>query len=121
MPKILKTSFLHLYSSDEVLKLYNFGIILFIQKKQYQEHICGSKLIFPRKKMLVIYINVFIKDYNDRVIAILSFYEKYDFKLVVKKNKKKMHLDLTTLKSILIFEKSTLHQNFTNFYSLIWL
>ena len=60
--------------------------------------------IFLEDKLFTIFIVGFTEKYKDKLIAIVSFDNQYEFTSVIKHIKREMYLDLESLKSQLIFE-----------------
>ena len=105
MPLLFKTLFTYLFDSDEVRQLLKFDLTLFSYGSPNIGNTSAETYsIFLEDKVLTIFIVGFTEDYRDRLIAIVSLDNQYDFKSVIKHIKREMHLDLESLKYQIIFE-----------------
>ena len=80
MPVLFKTLFTLLYGSDEVRQLYKFDLRFFsCESPNIGNTSAETYSIFYKDKLFTISTVRFSEDYKDRVIAILPFYDQYDF------------------------------------------
>ena len=107
-----KSLFSHLYSSDEIRELHKFTLQLFSYgSPNIKNTSAETYFILLEEKLLNNFMVGFTEDYRDRLIAIVSFDNQHDFKLVIKHIKREMHLDLESLKSRIIFESEDSNKN----------
>ena len=105
MPLLFKTLLSYLHDSDEVRQLHKFDLTLFSYGSPNIENTSAETYsIFLEDKLFIIFIVGLTEDYRDRLIAILSFDNQYEFKAAIRHIKREMHLHLESLKSQLIFE-----------------
>ena len=105
MQLLFKTLLTYLHDSDEVRQLHKFDLTLFSYGSPNIENTSAETYsIFLEDKLFIIFIVGFTEDYTDRLIAIVSFDNQYEFKAVIRHIKRDMYLDLESLKFQLIFE-----------------
>ena len=105
MPLLFKTLLTLLYDSEEVRQLHKFDLTLFSYGSPNIGNTSAETYsIFLEDKLFNIFMVGLTEDYRDRLIAIVSFDNQYEFKAVIKHIKREMHLDLESLKTQLIFE-----------------
>ena len=105
MPLLFKTLLTYLHDSDEVRQLHKFDLTLFSYGSPNIENTSAETYsIFLEDKLFIIFIVGFTEDYRDRLIAIVSFDNQYEFKAVNRHIKRDMYLDLESQKFQLIFE-----------------
>ena len=98
---LFKTLLTYLHDSDEVRQLQKFDLTLF---PNIENTSAETYSIFLEDKLFIIFIVGLTEDYRDRLIALVSFDNQYEFKAVIRHIKREMHLDLESLKTQLIFE-----------------
>ena len=100
---LFKTLLTYLYDSDEVRQLHKFDLTLFSYGSPNIGNTSAETYsIFLEDKLPTIFIVGFTEDYKDRLLAIVSFDNHYEFKSVIKQIQREMYLDLESLKSQLI-------------------
>ena len=105
MSLLFKTLLTYLNESNEVRQLHKFDLTLFSYGSPNIGNTSAETYsIFLEDKLLTIFIVGFTEDYRDRLIAIVSFDNQYEFKSAIRHIKREMHLDLESLKSQLKFE-----------------
>ena len=102
---LFKTLLTLLYDSDEVRQLHKFDLTLFSYGNPNIKNTSAETYsIILEDKLFIIFFVGLTEDYRDRLIAIVSFDNQYGFKAVIRHIKRKMHLDLESLKTQLMFE-----------------
>ena len=105
MSLLFKTLLTYLHDSDKVRQLQKFDLTLFSYGSPNIENTSAeTHSIFLEDKLFVIFIVGFTEDYRDRLIAIVSFDNQYEFKAVIRHIKRDMYLDLESLKFQVTFE-----------------
>ena len=84
MPLLFKTLLTYLYESNEVRQLHKFDITLFSHGSPNIGNTSAETYsIILEYKLLTIFIVRFTENYKDKLIAIVTFDNQYEFKSLI--------------------------------------